>query len=450
MRRSGRISVQDALRIGVGLHKDGCLEDAGMVYRDILRSVPEHPDALHFMGVLKHQLGDSREAAELIGRALEIVPDNPSMLSNFGNVNRELDRLEVAEEAYRKAIELAPSSPDAYCNLGSLLRSMDKPEEAKALLSKAIELNPDHGEAHYNLANLLRDEKAYEGAIDHYIRAIALHAHKKIRGKASANLATLLRRAGRIEDAVKVINDWLAREPDNPTARHTLAALTGEGVPARASDAYVKQLFDSFANSFDKVLDSLHYQAPELVGERLRDLFPAPRSDQQILDAGCGTGLAGGYLRPYASRLIGVDLSAVMLSKARARELYDELIESEIVAFLSGRRTAFDLIVSVDTLCYFGDLRTVLEAVRRALRPGGVVCFTLEKTVAGDQDIGDEGSGYKLEGHGRYSHRRVYVERLLSGAGFVAPKIDEAVLRLEGGDSVPGYVVSATVGDYTV
>ena len=53
-----------------------------------------------------------------------------------------------------------------------------------------------------------------------------------------------------------------------------------------------------------------------------------------MLDAGCGTGLCGPLIAPYARRLVGVDLSERMLAQARARDVYDELVKGELTAYL--------------------------------------------------------------------------------------------------------------------
>ena len=68
---------------------------------------------------------------------------------------------------------------------------------------------------------------------------------------------------------------------------------------------------------------------------------------------------------------------------------------------------AFDVIVSADTLVYFGDLGCVVAAAARALRPNGLFIFTLEHAVGAVADI-----NWRLELHGRYSHARAYVERV--------------------------------------
>ena len=142
-----------------------------------------------------------------------------------------------------------------------------------------------------------------------------------------------------------------------------LAACSGRDVPARASDAFIEKTFDSFAASFDAKLAKLSYRAPALVAEMLADSDVEASKSLDVLDAGCGTGLCGPLIAPYARRLVGVDLSARMLAQARARNVYDELVKRELTAYLRDSTGAFDVIVSADTLVYFGPLEDVVAAV---------------------------------------------------------------------------------------
>jgi predicted TPR repeat methyltransferase len=112
------------------------------------------------------------------------------------------------------------------------------------------------------------------------------------------------------------------------------------------------------------------------------------------------------------------------------------------VAFLRQRPSAHDLVVSADTLCYFGPLEQVAEAAAGALRGAGRFVFTVE--AAPEQDGAPE---HVLHAHGRYSHTRGHVERALERAGFEAPVIEAQVLRSELGAPVQGWVVSARLAD---
>jgi predicted TPR repeat methyltransferase len=98
----------------------------------------------------------------------------------------------------------------------------------------------------------------------------------------------------------------------------------------------------------------------------------------------------------------------------------------------------FDVIVSADTLVYFGALEDVATAASRALRPGGQFIFTVEESTS---TVPDE--GYSLSTHGRYNHTRQYLERVLTAAG-LRTAIEQAELRFEAGEPVAGLVVRAT------
>ena len=215
-----------------------------------------------------------------------------------------------------------------------------------------------------------------------------------------------------------------------------MAACTGAAAPERASDNFVRDIFDAFAGSFDRVLDQLGYRAPALIGEFLDRVVPATDVALVIADAGCGTGLCADFLRRRATRLVGVDLSAGMLARARARKAYDELIESELAAWLAGRSQEFDLIVSADTLCYFGALEQALAGAAHALRPGGRIVFTVERAA-------DDVTDYHLDPTGRYSHAENYVRQVLAASGLDSIAVEHVVLRNERGKEVQGLLASA-------
>ena len=67
--------------------------------------------------------------------------------------------------------------------------------------------------------------------------------------------------------------------------------------------------------------------------------------------------------------------------------------------------------------------------------------FTLEHAAGDSADV-----DYRLELHGRYSHSRAYVERLLTDPGLQS-KIIQAELRMEAGVPVAGLVICATKPD---
>ena len=164
-----------------------------------------------------------------------------------------------------------------------------------------------------------------------------------------------------------------------------LSACSGRDTPARASDGYVQQSFDSFAASFESKLAKLAYRAPALVSAMLDDAGLEASRRLDVLDAGCGTGLCGPLISPYARRLTGVDLSAGMLAQAKEKNIYDELLQTELTEYLRGQTEAFDVIVSADTLVYFGGLEEVVAAAAGALRPERAARSSRSSTVSASQ-----------------------------------------------------------------
>lgn len=394
----------EALQQAIAAHKGGQLEHAEAAYRRILSGRPDDPDALNFLGMLRAQTGDAAEAAELLRRSVAADPKNPHGWLNLGNVLVILNRNEEARAAFVEATELAPDLAMAWFNLGVCLGRCKQPQEAASALHRALKIEPGH-------------IPAYE------------------------SLAVVLHRLGNYEEAAEVFREWLAHDPGNPMALHMLAATSGAAAPSRAADGYVRGLFDDFAVNFDENLASLQYRAPNLVAERLAREVPGNAS-LDILDAGCGTGLCGPLLRPFARTLVGVDLSTGMIEKARARGGYDQLVVEELCAFMGSRSGAFDVAVSADTLVYFGALEEPLRCARSCLRDQGLLIFTLEHGDPG-REPGLPEASYRLETHGRYSHSEEYVRATLEVAGFGGISIDRGVLRRERGSDVAGLIVLA-------
>jgi Flp pilus assembly protein TadD len=120
------------------------------------RSEPDDPDALHRLGVLRHQQGSSLKAVGLVAKAIAIRPDYPEAHRTLGNALRDLGRLAEAEASYREALRLRPDYPEAHCSLGNALRDLGHPAEAEASYRAALRLRPHYPEAHGNLGNALR------------------------------------------------------------------------------------------------------------------------------------------------------------------------------------------------------------------------------------------------------------------------------------------------------
>ncbi len=431
--REVTMTLEEAIAYGVKHHQSGDLDEAEAIYEAVLERQPERADVLNTLGILKHQRGDLAAAAALMRRVVELKPDADGVWNNLGNVLLRRDEVEAAGEAFKRSLELAPS-PEAWANLARVFRRHDDLERSEQCCHQALSMRPDHGAATHNLALAYILQRRFDEGVTTALRAMQLLAPHEQRRQVYSQLLLVY---GKQAEAAAILRAWLAQEPDNPYVQHHLAACTGEGAPERASDAYVEKVFDSFAPAFDAKLANLHYRAPQLVADAVAAALAPPASQFDVADIGCGTGLCGPLLKPWARRLVGCDLSGGMLERASRRGVYDELHKAELTAFLRERPSAFDLIVSADTLIYFGELRGVAESAQAALRVGGTLVFTLEALAAG------EAGPFKLRDSGRYAHEGAHARAVFEAAGLRVDPPVETVLREENEAPVRGWLVVA-------
>jgi predicted TPR repeat methyltransferase len=409
-------------------------EEAQTLCSRALARHPDWPQALHVMGIIAFKRNQPQRAVDLLRKAIDSDPDYVLAYNDLGNILHEMGELTQAIAAFSRLLELTPDDSRVLNNLGVVLKDNQQFEESIVALRKAVEIDPEYFNAHVNLSWTYQKLDNFTAAIASMERAASLNPQdvQPIRA-----LTWLYRLVEDREKVAQAYERWLALEPDSPIARHMLLANSSIDLPGRAPDDYVRAEFDRFADSFDDKLQSLNYRAPHLVADLVEQRIPNPTQSLVILDAGCGTGLSGVLLRPYAQRLVGVDLSAKMLEKAELRAVYDELLEREIGEYLSQQTKTFDLITVVDTFVYFGELLSPLTNCAAALRDDGALCFTLEALSS------ESNADYRLSGSGRYQHSRRYVELCLVQAGFNDFQIAKVVLREEQDRPVAGYLVWA-------
>ncbi|WP_237152016.1 class I SAM-dependent DNA methyltransferase [Oryzibacter oryziterrae] len=285
--------------------------------------------------------------------------------------------------------------------------------------------------------------RAYAAADDF---AAALDLYAQVRELTPEWLPAMLGEAdclielGRGEEAAPILARMVELDPDGLFgAELKLAALGLAAAPAAPPTAYVKGLFDSYADKFDKALvGDLGYRTPWHLADRLALLDPK-RTYGSVLDLGCGTGLMAEALGDLASGLVGCDLSPGMLAKARVRGRYQRLIEADVVAALDGEAGPFDLITAADVFVYVGRLEATFAGVVKRLAPGGLFAFSVEAA--------EEGDGVQLRDSLRYAHGEGYVRALAAAAGLDIRVFDTAPLRLDRGKAIKGYLVLARHGN---
>jgi tetratricopeptide (TPR) repeat protein len=217
-------------------HRDGRLDDAERGYRATLAADPVHVDALHLLGVLRHQQGQHAEAADLVRRAVALRPDDAALQLNLGNALKALGELDGAIERFRNALTLAPAFPLAHYNLGNAYAAIGRHEDAMYAFGHAVRLQPGDASSHNNLGNALHALGRHGEAVDAFRRALKIRP-----GHAGAhnNLGMSLNALGDSAGALEQFQKALRVQPRFVAAHFNLAnTLDGTGHPREAVPAF--------------------------------------------------------------------------------------------------------------------------------------------------------------------------------------------------------------------
>lgn len=239
----------------------GKIQKAEASYRSVLAIDPDHPEALHWLGAIRHQRGDNSNAVQFLEKAAALQPGNPLCLFHLAEVRRALGRYTEAVEAYIRVLAQRRDIADVHYGLGSALLELNRSREAAAAFSEALRRAPNDPQAHNNLGNALAELGEGEEAVAHYGAALRLDpryldaklnlgialvglgrdeeaepAFRAVldddpsRVDAHRELATLLIRAGRAEEALDMLRSLAARRSESAEAAHALAqALSQSG-----------------------------------------------------------------------------------------------------------------------------------------------------------------------------------------------------------------------------
>jgi tetratricopeptide (TPR) repeat protein len=232
--------MQDPLQVAIQHHQLGRLQEAGRIYQSVLARNPNHPDALHLLGVVAHQLGQHQQAAQLISRAIALRSSVPAYYANLAEVWRALGQLDKAVECCRIALRLQPNYPEAINNLGLALLQVGKIAEAIDQFQAALQLRPNFAMAHNNLANALRTQGDLEAAIHHFRQAV--ECDPKL-AEAHSNLGQLLCERQQLPEALQHCQKAVELRPSFAEAHSNLGNVLREmGKLDEARQHYVEAL----------------------------------------------------------------------------------------------------------------------------------------------------------------------------------------------------------------
>jgi len=383
-------AVAQLFNQGVSLHQQEKLEQAKIIYEQVLAQQPRHCDALHLLGVLAFQANDHALAAELIKKAIDINPTSATAYASLGLVLQGLGRLDEALVSYDKALALKPGDAEAFNNRGNVLNNLRRLDEALVSYDKALALKPDYAEAFYNRGVALNALRRLDEALVSYDKALAL---KPDYAEAFYNRGAALNDLRRLDEALVSYNKALALKPDyaeafnnrgnvlNDLRRLDEALVSYDKALALKPDfaeafnncgTALRELrrLDEALGSYDKAL-SLEPDFAEAFNNRGTALRELRRLDEALACYDKALALEPDYAEAFNNR--GNVLSDLKrLDEALVS--YDKALDLKPdYEFLSGKKLNLQM-----HLCDWSDLTAQLDQLESALRQDSKVTYPFE------------------------------------------------------------------------
>lgn len=404
-------------------------------YVQAIQLKPDYLEAQFNLALLFLAQKEKNAAIIQFNKVLSLYPNTIQAHWQLANIYWQDNDLEKVEYHYQKIFKLAAPSSELLNNFAALMLQKNQMDTAIDYFKQALSIDPKHKTARSNLAASLLQKNQIKEAIWHYSlylnlepldkEALFNRAHgfmltgqlhealedlKKILSldnqqiDTHCNLAAIYLKLNNKTAALAHYQIILTLKTDHSIASYMTSALTQQSTPDSTPIEYVKNLFDNYAFRFDTHLqDILSYKTPQLLREQLNPYLENKK--YKLLDLGCGTGLSGVCFTDIAEQLIGIDISANMLSQAKQKACYDVLIEKDIISALNDVETYFDLVLCIDTLVYFGNLNELFAKIRLHLQRDSLLACSIElaeKTMP----------YYTLQTTGRYQHSEVYMREL--------------------------------------
>jgi tetratricopeptide (TPR) repeat protein len=201
-------------------HQEGELIEAQKLLEQILQTNPNHPQALHSLGLIAHQIGEQDLAHELIQKAIGADAHCPQFHYNLGVVLEALGKKQEALRSYDQAVLQKDDYLEAFNNAGNILQSLGRYSDAVEKYNKVLSIKPDYVEVYHNMAVALSMMDKYDDAVRQCENAITLRPDY---AQAYNTKACALQMLGRHLEAIDVYRKALKISPDYDDAHVNLA-----------------------------------------------------------------------------------------------------------------------------------------------------------------------------------------------------------------------------------
>ena len=239
------------LRTASAQHQAGQLDVAEALYREVLETAPEDPNALHLLGVIAYQRGDAAAAVGLIARAAQRLTEVPDVHADLGNALRSAGRAGDAVESWRRAIALQPGSALYQAGLAQALNDATDHEAALEAGQRAIAVDPQLPVAHASVAAALAGLGRMPEAAKAFQQSLRLDPSQPA---VLSRFATVLTELQQFDAAAICHGRAIALSPDDPHLHVAMARTLVFRLDMVAAEAAARKALALAPDSVDALL----------------------------------------------------------------------------------------------------------------------------------------------------------------------------------------------------
>jgi tetratricopeptide (TPR) repeat protein len=228
------------LKESIDLHRQGRLDEAERSYRQHLAEQPNDADALHLLGLLRHQRGDAAESADLLSRAHALAPDQAGIELSLGTLCFRAGEFDAARTHYEKALVMDPNIAPAHSGLGQLAVMRGERDIAERHFRTALRAGED-AQALGGLGGILFERGDMDAALRHLGRAADLAPNDPM---IQLSLGRAFAERGTTSFAERAFENALRFQPNLHVARQMLGALTLKDKRPREAEAHFRALLE--------------------------------------------------------------------------------------------------------------------------------------------------------------------------------------------------------------
>ncbi len=435
-----KVSILDALKLGIQAHRAGDVQKAERYYRAILNVKPNHADANHNMGVLAIGIGKTLDALPFFKMALEANPDveqfwlsyidaliklekvddAKALLSKAKEQGLEQEKLDLLEKSFfsfssvRSNVQKITEPSEyhikpivALHNEGKFLDALDKEmllleqfpnsallqnmigatkiglkkyNEAIEAYRKAISIKPDCASFYNDLGNALQEQGNYADALKEYNKAIELKPDYAV---AYNNMGNVFNKDDNFDAAVKAYKKAIKFNPNFSQAFNNLGvALKNQG----NFDASVEALREAinispnYAEPFNNMGNTLKEQ--NKANQAIEAYEKAISIDPNYADAYNNIGTTF-YEKNMVNEAIDFYIKAIKIREDYVQAYYNLSASLEIALFEERNTSLHKIIINLLDLKAFVRPARLVRSVISLLKTEPAIKGLLKKQATG-------------------------------------------------------------------